>query len=225
MPHADALKDNIPFKNSGPGTNSYFIPCSECGKTLTSWSYHSGMVYRCKECRAKKLMQERADKSSMEFGKRLEMAIKFLEHQQQGVEMYQEAIEKIKKHENKCGWFQSSDEMLVALELIRSKTKARHQVKMGRFRADFVLPDLKVVLEVDGKPYHNSDTATRERVRDNCIIAALGPEWEVVRIDTEQIKVKLTKLVPAIKAVARGRKKLREAHGGRLPDNYTKKAI
>ena len=108
---------------------------------------------------------------------------------------------------------------------VKNNIKARHQVKLGRYKADFVLPDEKIVLEVDGVLYHNKNTEQKEQIRDNLICLALGSEWDVIRISDELINTNITRLVPAFRKVKENRNLIRQQHGGVIPDWYSKKAI
>ena len=92
---------------------------------------------------------------------------------------------------------------------------------MGRYRADFVLPDEKVVLEVDGTLFHTDRTKEKEITRDNLIVLSLGSEWEVVRITDEDINKNITRLLPAIRKIKKKRAELRKNYGGVLPNWYT----
>ncbi|MDD4280434.1 MAG: DUF559 domain-containing protein, partial [Candidatus Sumerlaeales bacterium] len=105
--------------------------------------------------------------------------------------------------------FGSTEEVLVALELSRQGVKYRTQVKFGPYRADFVLDDYKVVLEVDGKLFHSEERKFQEQFRDGLILAGLGPKWELVRVTDENINKHITRLMCAIATVVEGRKSRR----------------
>ena len=75
------------------------------------------------------------------------------------------------------------------------------------YSIDFVIPEYKVALEIDGRPFHGKDHADKQRKRDEVIIWKLGEDWEIIHIDTDNINANVTKLVPAIKAVLKSRKK------------------
>lgn len=122
-------------------------------------------------------------------------------------------------------WFDSTEEMMVAIELLHKKVNLRHQVKMGRYRADFVLPDYKIVLEVDGVMFHNENTRKKEQIRDNLIILNLGAEWEVIRITDKLINDNITKLVPAILKLKDKRQYYRKRHNGTLPSWFSDREI
>ncbi len=40
---------------------------------------------------------------------------------------------------------------MACIELLRSQIKVKTQQRIGRKRVDFILPDMKVVLEIDGR--------------------------------------------------------------------------
>lgn len=98
---------------------------------------------------------------------------------------------------------------MVAMELIRKGVKAHHQVKVYNYSVDFVLPDLKVALEIDGKLYHGKDKEKYSEERDMLICDKLGEGWEIIHIDTDNINRNVTKLMVAINAVLRRRKKIK----------------
>ena len=99
---------------------------------------------------------------------------------------------------------------MVALELIRLKIKAHHQVKIYNYRIDFILPDYKVALEIDGKLFHGKEKKEYEELRDETIRNKLGDGWEVIHIDTENINMNITRLMPAIRAVLKRRQRVKE---------------
>lgn len=95
--------------------------------------------------------------------------------------------------------------MLVALELFRRKVVAQHQVRVFEYTIDFLLPEMKVILEIDGSIYHGRDRERREQIRDELISEKLG--CEVIRIPTDNINKNVTLLLPAISVVLRNRKR------------------
>ena len=123
------------------------------------------------------------------------------------ISKYENAIAYVSQNLNRPRWFQSTEEIMVALELLKCGVRANHQVRIFEYRVDYVLPDLKVVLEVDGPIYHGKDKARQQQTRDDVIRWKLGAEWEIVRISTECINMNITRLMPAIKEVLRRRKK------------------
>ena len=59
------------------------------------------------------------------------------------------------------------------------------------------------------------------RVRVKNLLFMIGIEWEVIRISTENINKKITKLYPAIKALKNDRKKKRALNKDLLPKGYS----
>jgi len=114
---------------------------------------------------------------------------------------------------------------MVALELTKQSIPYKHQVKINRYHVDFVLYDEKIVIEIDGPAYHRPDTKDAEKFRDNIIILALGPEWEIVRIPTERINQNVKRVYKAVVAVRNQRKKIRAMYNGQLPGFQTNNAV
>ncbi len=122
---------------------------------------------------------------------------------------YKDAIRLVEGNLNRTGWYQSTEEIMVALELIRRGVKASHQVKILDYSVDFILPDMKVSLEIDGKIYHGKDRQKYESLRDEVITNKLGEGWEMIRISTDNINKNVTKLIPGINAVLKRKKSLK----------------
>ena len=100
--------------------------------------------------------------------------------------------------------FDSADEIIAAIILISRGVKIQPQVKIGKYQVDFLLPDLKVVLEVDG--YMHKTRKKYATQRDAEIRQELGEEWEVVRISTKALETKAIQIIeaiPTLKEVAR----------------------
>lgn len=231
MGYKEALEDGIRISKSGGGDNWYYPKCSDCGTEVSSWGYRREIKYLCKECKTSNALSDK--KTKAEDGKEIKERkfynafdrVSKVAKPKDG-EKYVIAADVIYKNLHKPNWFDSTEEIMVAIELIKNGLKAKHQVKFGeRYKADFVLPDLKVVLEVDGVCYHTERTRAKEDLRDSLILASLGPEWEVIRITDELINKNVTKLVPAIKAIRKERAKVRESNNGMLPYWYTDRKL
>lgn len=76
--------------------------------------------------------------------------------------------------------FSSKLEVIIALQLEHRNIKYQTQKKIGGKRADFYLPNMKIILEVDGELYHTDENETF--IRDRAIMRELGEEWEIVHI-------------------------------------------
>jgi very-short-patch-repair endonuclease len=76
--------------------------------------------------------------------------------------------------------FDSVNEVFAAVTLTHMGVECMAQQKIGRKRADFVLPDLRAVLEIDGE--RHKGRAAKDKEWDEEVRSTLGSEWEVVRI-------------------------------------------
>lgn len=201
MGYKEAIEDGI--KKTG---SYYNIPCCVCNKALvTSASYSRDKKYICKTC--KKISEGRKDPGQV-INKEIKFqnAVSRLEVLVDNFDAYKEAIEKIRKTLHHVGWYRSTEEIMVAIELLQKGVKTIHQQKVGKYSVDFVLPDFKVLLEIDGKPFHNNHTLAREGERDGTILLKMGVDWEIVRIDTDKINKDIQKLLPSIEAILEYRK-------------------
>lgn len=227
MGYKEAKEDGIKSRRNSETKETYYYPkCCECGKEVFTLSYIRGRKYTCKECRDKKYFSDKEksiDRSNEAKDKKFENAVKRIEMAVDIDEFkkYETAIQAIRKNLYREGWFDSTEEIMVAIELIKNNIRARHQVKVNRYRADFVLPDLKIILEVDGHVFHTKETREREKVRDSILVLAFGSDYEVVRISDELINENITKLVSALNKIVDRRRKLRKDGQGQLPSWYS----
>ena len=209
MSYQEALEDNISIGKDKYGFEVYYPECHICGAPVTTWTYKKGMKITCPKCRSFFSAVRKAGNNFLateKKGRKLEEAIKRIS-KVAPIEKYQRAYDVIKRNIDRPGWFQSTEEIMTALELVRKGLKIRHQVKIFNYSIDFVIPEYKVALEIDGRPFHGKDHADKQRKRDEVIIWKLSEDWEIIHIDTDNINANVTKLVPAIKAVLKSRKK------------------
>lgn len=226
MSFIEAKEDGVRYAKNGRMT-SYYPLCSICGKEVHSLSYIRGLRYTCKECKTEQYLSDKersAEISKAEKEKKFENAVKRMQKMGCHGKPYWKAAQTVRSNLGRDQWFESTEEIMVAIELVRSKVKTRHQVKFGRYRADFVLPEEKVVLEVDGRIFH-AGKAEKERLRDELIVLALGPGWEVIRIGDDLINQRINRLLPAIKKVKERRMLYRKLNNGALPEWYSDKAV
>ncbi|MCW6662755.1 DUF559 domain-containing protein [Aerococcaceae bacterium NML190073] len=204
MSYKEALEDGIIREKDGSGSTWYFPPCHVCGSAVPSWNYMRGVKYTCPDC--KKFLAEIAvqQKGENQKDRKYREAIKRIGKVAR-LEPYEFAMKQVSSQLNKPGWYQSTEEIMVALELIRRNVTAYHQVKVLGCCVDFMLPQFKVVLEIDGTIFHSKEKKPSEALRDELICQALGDGWQVIRIRTENINTNVTKLIPAIKKVLKHR--------------------
>ena len=171
--------------------------CKECGKSFGS-NYMPKKNPICPDCksidRGNKNLYDAAKKES-----KFDEAMYRIKKMVKDFPMYENPAKVIHKCLHHEKWFQSTEEIMVGIELIKDKVKVIHQQKIGRYKADFVLPELKTILEVDGKIYHGDKFA--EGKRDGLILLTMGLDWHIVRIDTGKINNSIQSLLPAIKAI------------------------
>lgn len=203
MSYLEAIEDGIPYEKHN-GYNWYYPPCRICESPVPSWSYLRGASYICSECKKSLLEHHWQGQNEDKKLKKYRNAVKRIS-KVAPIEKYEKAMKIVEKNLYKAGWFQSTEEIMVAIELIQKGYKINHQVQIFEIRVDFVVPELKVVLEVDGRLFH-SGKRNEEIFRDELIERKMGEGWYVIRIDTENINKNITKLISAIKAVIKYRK-------------------
>lgn len=197
MLREEAEKDGVIVLDGECGRYGYLIPCEVCGRKIRRTQYSRKRTYICDYCKGiikekKKIMiPEGETKYDMRFRK----AVQAIEKAVKKYDTYERAIEIAKTRMYSYG---SVPEVMAAIELLKNKLKIIPQQKIGKYRVDFVLPDLKVILEIDGKPYHTD--LQKEGVRDIYLRLRLGMSWTIIHFPVEYIEKDVTKLVPYIKA-------------------------
>lgn len=196
--------------------------CWRCGKEI---EYNPlGKRTYCLEC--EKLAVEERDRLTNQYLKcktmiMYENALDKMEEQKINMHYYYEACQVIKeKALNDYKSFDSAVEMMTCIELINNKIRVKTQVEFDKYKVDFMLPDLKIILEIDGYWHNNSKKMLQDAKRDVEILNQLGSEWELIRLKTTQIEKRLIYLVDDIKKIYKERQQLRKRNRGILPDNY-----
>lgn len=205
MSYKEAMEDGIVREKDGSGSTWYYPPCHVCGSAVPSWNYLRGVKYTCPDCKkylAEISVRQKGDKQKE---KKYREAVKRIRKVSQ-LELYEFAMKQVLSQLEKPGWYQSTEEIMVALELIRRNVTAYHQVRVLDYCVDFILPQFKVVLEIDGAVFHGKEKKPAEALRDELICQAFGDGWQVIRIRTENINTNVTKLMPAIKKVLQHRR-------------------
>lgn len=191
------------------------MKCWICGRPATktrpvfdgmSWNEPEPSTYHrcyCEECIDKVLHDEREERKAYVRLRKREMfrkAVELLEKQHTDMYEYQEAIEVVSDFlEGNVDKFDSSYEVLTAIILVQNRIYSKMQYKVGKYQVDFLLPDLLVVLEIDGERHkHKKDY---DSVRDKEIKKMLGPHWEIIRIPTERLDKDAKKIPEAIEKV------------------------
>lgn len=191
------------------------MKCWNCGKEATTTKpYFDGFVwitpepskYRrcyCESCLKETQTKEVAERKLYIKLKKREMfykACNLLESQHTDMYDYQEAIEVVRDFlEENPDKFDSSYEVLAAIVLIHDHIHAKMQYRVGKYQVDFLLPELLVVLEIDGERHKHKKEY--DSVRDKEIKKELGPYWEIIRIPTEHLDKNAKKIPEAIDKV------------------------
>lgn len=198
------------------------MKCWECGKEATKtralghlpWWADGNVAYiqpnskmtqrcYCDECFEKmRTTQREENETYIKLRKRrmLETAIDSLEHQNVKLYNYRAAIKAVQSFlEENPDKFDSSYEVLAAIILVKHRIRCKLQYKIGRYQVDMLLPDLFVVLEIDGDRHKYNKK--HDSARDVKIKMALGSQWEIVRINTDYLDQHADRLLDAIKKV------------------------
>lgn len=204
--------------------------CWVCGKPAAKKFLGNRFTIGAERCYCDKCFDEvsserAADlKEYLRLKKKLmvERAIRLFEKQNVNIYDYVEAIDAIKEYSaSNIDKFDSAHEMLAAMILIDNEIETKVQHKVGKYRVDFMLPTLKVILEIDG--YLHEHSGHEDNKRDFELREILGHDWEIVRIDTKYLEQNVELLVEAIKTIKAEKQKLRRDNYGLLPEWYSKR--
>lgn len=156
----------------------------------------------CKKCfeeMRQTLEQENETFLLLKRKRMFESAVRNLERQGINFVEYREAIKTIEQYNlENDGKFDSSYEIIAAIILIYNHIKIKPQYKVGKYQVDFLLPNEKIVLEIDGDRHSTEKVRIRDTWRDVEIKKVLGEDWEIVRVSTVCLDTKAEKLVNAM---------------------------
>lgn len=77
--------------------------------------------------------------------------------------------------------FGSKQEAMIAIQLERNGVIYETQRNIGGYKVDFFIPQLRIILEIDGALYHTNENDTF--LRDRKIMSCLGEKWEIVHLE------------------------------------------
>ena len=191
------------------------MKCWICGETATrtKLAYDNGFwdmpeltekrrCY-CESCFKQFEKQETEDrKLYVKLRKRemLRKAVNLLEKQNTNMYAYKEAIETVQDFiETNPDKIDSSYEALTAIVLVHSRIHSKMQYKVGKYQVDFLLPELLVVLEIDGERHKHKKNY--DSIRDKEIKKMLGEPWEIIHITTDNLDKNAKKIPRAINKV------------------------
>lgn len=201
--------------------------CWICGADVAS-SYVSSDVMSGRFCRKHWLEHQQEYKKTVSEYLKLKTQVMFERAMRKmdnaGVFMtnIQREAQAVQKHATDCPEaYKSSDEMITAVIMLSAGYDFELNYKIGRYIVDMYLPDLKLILEVDGERHENRHL--QDSKRDTELRRILGDEWEVIRIPTQYIEQNPAKIPDAVIALAKQKRELRKKNGGFLPQSYSKR--
>jgi very-short-patch-repair endonuclease len=201
--------------------------CWICGADIRK-SYGATDVISFRFCREHWLEHQREYKHTVSEYLKLKTQVMFERAMRKmdnaGVFMtnIQREAQAVQKHSIDCPEaYKSSDEMIAAVIMLSAGYDFELNYKIGRYIVDMYLPDLKLILEVDGERHENRHL--QDSKRDTELRRILGDEWEVIRIPTQYIEQNPAKIPDAVIALAKQKRELRKKNGGFLPQSYSKR--
>jgi len=184
------------------------IVCWNCNKVIPENEidqeafYPFGRRY-CSKCNEIITKQEEEERKQYILLKKKEMykkALHILEMQNLKMYDYKEAAEVVRdKLLNDPDKFDSSYEVLTAIILVKNHIYSKLQYKIGKYQVDFLLPEIGVVLEIDGE--RHKFRKLYDNNRDIDIRSALGPGWDIIRLKTTYLDQHAERIPEAINAV------------------------
>lgn len=153
--------------------------CLFCGTVLDETRKDS---YVCEECDYKiKLLKQITKLDSARI--KIEKSVKKYLRKNCSYEKERDNVaRKIVKEKFQFG---SSDETCFALQLEKEHIRYFPNYKIGKYRVDFFLPDMKRIIEIDGELFHTDED--RDFIRERSIMSSVGEEYEIVRIPASYV--------------------------------------
>lgn len=175
------------------GAYVFRVPCDKCGAVVEVVNYGRGRKYICPECAKQRDRINRHKKTTgSKEERRFDQAVEKLRRQVPDMAPYKTAIALARTRFYEYG---SVPEVLVAFELLRLGYRIIPQQKIKQYRADFVLPDERLVIEVDGGIFHKTNNFSD---RDAIIQRTLGGDWLIIHIPAELIAEDVRKVKACI---------------------------
>lgn len=201
------------------------VKCWDCDKDITTKDFAKRSY--CSVCKENKKIKD--NEINVKYTKirtmlMFERALRILEKQNKQLDIgeYKDAADVLQEYSlNHAGKFDSSHEMLVAMQMIKDRIHLFVQPTVASRRVDFILNEEKIVLEVDG--YLHEHSQEKDYEFDKQVREELGKDWEVIRIPTKYIETNITMIYEAVMELKIYKQKLRESNYGIIPDYYSKR--
>lgn len=153
--------------------------CLFCGTVLDETRKGK---YICEDCENKMKLLKQISKVDAAKEK-IEKAVKRYLRRKESYENERDSI--ITKVLNNNFSFNSADEVCFALQLEKEKINYLPNYKIGSYRVDFLLPNMKRIIEIDGELYHTDEN--KDFLRERAIMSSVGEEYEIVRIPASYV--------------------------------------
>lgn len=153
--------------------------CIFCGTLLDEENKNK---YACNDCLNKFNILKQLTKADNAREKISKATQKYLRRKYD----YQEERDNVALKMLKDGFvFKSTDEMCFAMQLEKEKIRYFPNYKIGNYSVDFLLPDMKRIIEIDGEIYHTNEN--KEFIRERSIMSMVGEEYEIIRIPASYV--------------------------------------
>lgn len=155
--------------------------CLICGEKFESGKAN---VYICDKCDSKIRLTKKiamVDKAQKELEKRKGKMKSFkpkLDMSEYAKVVKQRVIDGIDN-------FSSVPEAIIGIQMQRIGLKYKTQKEIAGKKVDFIIPEIKIILEIDGELYHTDEN--KSFLRDRQIMGAVGEKWEIVHIKAQEI--------------------------------------
>lgn len=154
--------------------------CVMCGK---DYENNTRISYKCSKCEQKLALVkklEMVDKAEYKLTR-----VPGKKRMKNGNDLFKEICSVRKRIANGIDKFSSLQETMVAIQLEKQNIKYESQKEINGKKVDFFLPELKIILEIDGELYHTDEN--KEFLRDRQIMKGIGEEYEIVHIEADYV--------------------------------------
>ena len=153
--------------------------CIFCGTLLDE---ENKSKYACEDCLKKINVLKQLTKVDKAQERMKKATSKFLRKQHD----YQDERDNVALKIIKDGFvFNSCEEMCFAMQLEKEKIRYFPNYRIGNYSVDFLLMDMKIIIEVDGELYHKDEN--KDFIRERSIMSMIGEEYEIVRIPASYV--------------------------------------
>ena len=173
----------------------YHPICRNCGNECNVTAYISGNEYTCAQCNNAQKFFQKEERQNRMMDRAVKKIRSFNIHKSV-LQEYEQCIEVIKKKLKSGMKLDSKEEAMVAIQLEKDGISYETQVSIADHKVDFILRDLRMIIEVDGGLYHVDEE--RDQVIDERITEELGSDWEIIRISDDYVNDYITAIGSAI---------------------------